>query len=149
MQEKCGKSNKIAEFPLGEIGCGWWLRPRRRVLNPTPETDQVPTMYAGSTRPRMRRLLPFVSAAFALAIIAVPATARANPEAYKKTLKSTCWIVRPAGEITYFGTGVLVDRDRRLVVSNQHVVDEDREVLLFFPQKKDGEVITEKRWYYE
>lgn len=45
------------------------------------------------------------------------------------------------------GTGVLIDRERRLVITNFHVVSEEREVAVFFPQKKDGQVIAERKFY--
>src|SRR5262245_37950300 len=106
-------------------------------------------MNARSTQPRIRRMLPFLSVAFVIALAAAPSTARANPDVYQKTLKSTCWIVRQEGDIIYMGSGVLVDRDKKLVISNQHVVSEDREVTVFFPVMKDGTAISEKRWYFQ
>jgi serine protease Do len=80
-----------------------------------------------------------VSALFATA----PGAARADAKIYKKVLPSTAWIVTKTAE----GSGVLVDVQKRLVVTNEHVVDGQSTVAVFFPQFKDGRHIAEPKHY--
>lgn len=49
--------------------------------------------------------------------------------AYWSTVKGTVWIVSKSGK----GTGALIDRKRRLVVTNKHVVGSASHVVVFFP----------------
>lgn len=86
-------------------------------------------------------------------VIAPPKTY--TPEqVYPLLLKSTVWIVckvndpvtgRPG---TAVGSGSLVNKDERLVLTNYHVVDAAKSVTLFFPDlNKDGEAITQPKHY--
>jgi len=73
---------------------------------------------------------------------------RADPQVYQKALRSTGWVIVPRdGENTAFGTCWLADRDRRLVVTCAHVVEDTREVILYFPHAVDGEVMSEASYY--
>lgn len=85
-------------------------------------------------------------------------------ELYKRLLggRSVVWITHSDGKYTYTGTGSVIHRGRRLIITNQHVVqrtiedEQGREigsedvarVEVFFPQKgAGGEWITDKKYY--
>ncbi|MBY0228363.1 MAG: HEAT repeat domain-containing protein [Gemmataceae bacterium] len=53
---------------------------------------------------------------------------------YKRLLRSTAWIVMSGS----FGSGALIDRTERLVVTNYHVVEEEEGGLVFFPAFDKG-----------
>jgi Trypsin-like peptidase domain len=74
--------------------------------------------------------------------------ARANPEIYQRTLRSTGWVLIPTDEThSALGTCWLVDRQRRLAITCQHVVGDSREVLVYFPHSNKGEVVSEAVYY--
>ena len=60
-----------------------------------------------------------------------PAPTEAGVEVYRKVLRSTVWVHRPGGQIT--GSGSLVDKGRRLVLTNYHVVGDNKHMTVFFP----------------
>jgi serine/threonine protein kinase len=66
---------------------------------------------------------------------------------YKNVIKSVVWIVTPPPDSAAKGTGVLIDRDNRLVMTNYHVVYGIREVRISFPLYRDGKVITDRNLY--
>src|SRR5207249_1567090 len=63
---------------------------------------------------------------------------------YQKTLKSTVWVVVPVGKDgnklkVKSGTGSLIDANRRLILTNYHVVEgSDKEVFVLFPTYEKG-----------
>ncbi|MCH8829251.1 MAG: trypsin-like peptidase domain-containing protein [Planctomycetes bacterium] len=69
--------------------------------------------------------------------------AQANPELYKKTLRSTVWIRTPRGT----GTGFVVDAEKRLVVTNYHVIRDFTRVLAIFPVYQQGELRAARSFY--
>jgi serine protease Do len=80
----------------------------------------------------------FAFSAIAL-LIAASATAKADANNYTKTLGSTAWIITSdADNETSTGTGVYVDSDKRLVLTNAHVVGDSRSAVVFFPDINDG-----------
>lgn len=76
-------------------------------------------------------------------------TAEANKEVYQKTLKSTCWIIAKTSEGTFTGSGVVVDQEQKLVITNAHVTGSAKNVTVLFPQYEDGELIAVKKKYIE
>jgi S1-C subfamily serine protease len=79
-------------------------------------------------------------------ILAVASTARANPAIYQHVLRSTAWIVNKQENSQ--GSGVLVDLENGLVLTNDHVVGEATEVLVFFSAYDEkGELITDRSVY--
>ncbi len=46
------------------------------------------------------------------------------------------------------GSGVLVDQERRWIVTNQHVVDGHKEVKVFFPVENNGVIESELQYYH-
>jgi S1-C subfamily serine protease len=71
-------------------------------------------------------------------------SALSGEEAYQRLIKCTVLIVSPHG----VGSGFVVDPDKRLVVTNFHVVGTERRVSVVFPQfdSKD-ELVTDAKRY--
>lgn len=74
-------------------------------------------------------------------------TAWADAENYRNTLRSTTWVITKGSEGTSSGTGVLVDAERKLVVTNAHVVSDARNAVIFFPEMKNDRPIVERSHY--
>jgi hypothetical protein len=80
-------------------------------------------------------------------------------QVYQHLLKSVAWIVNLNATVTRFGnvqgmatmgSGTLVDRDNRLVLTNDHVVRGDfQERLVFFPVHRNGALLAEKEAYLD
>jgi tetratricopeptide (TPR) repeat protein len=67
-------------------------------------------------------------------------------EVYRRTLPAVVWIhSTDRGK----GTGWLLDRSRRLLVTNYHVVGENNSVEVFFPVLERGAVVAERGYYLE
>src|SRR5262249_12053350 len=66
---------------------------------------------------------------------------------YQQTLRSTMLVIVRQGSFTSTGTGFLVDRGERLMVTNQHVVGARDRVAVYFPAFKNGRVIAEVESY--
>ncbi|MCC9644189.1 serine protease [Rhodopirellula sp. JC740] len=86
-----------------------------------------------------------------LLMLASPASnAMAGGETYQKALPSTVWIITANGEDqTSTGTGVFIDKDRKLVLTNAHVVGDSRTAVVFFPEKKNGETMVKRKEYLD
>ncbi|MDA8744303.1 serine protease [Rubripirellula amarantea] len=75
-------------------------------------------------------------------------TARGDAETYARVVQSTAWIVTSdADNETATGTGVLVDSEKRIVLTNAHVVGDSRTVVVFFADIEDG-IPNVKRKHY-
>lgn len=74
-------------------------------------------------------------------------------KAYKRLLQSTVYLEyledTPDGRMRSRGTGWIIDKDRRLVVTNRHVVGDQAQVSAWYPVFKDGEVVGDPRHYFE
>jgi tetratricopeptide (TPR) repeat protein len=68
---------------------------------------------------------------------------------YQSTLRGTVFIeVRSnAARPGWFGTGWVVDRERRLIVTNHHVVGAEAVVHVYFPAYRDGRLVAERAQY--
>ena len=88
-----------------------------------------------------------VALATAAASLSMSASASADAKVYKETLPSTTWIVTKVDGVTSKGTGVLVDAEKKLVVTNFHVVGEARSAVVFFPDIRDGQPIVTPKHY--
>jgi S1-C subfamily serine protease len=77
-----------------------------------------------------------------------PATTDAGVEVYKKVLRSTVWVHsdRGGGRLAT-GSGSLVDRGRRLILTNYHVVGDIKRATVFFPVFEGGKAIPNKGYY--
>ncbi len=75
-------------------------------------------------------------------------TAHANN--YSQMLKSTAWIItKDADKKTSTGTGVVIDIEKRLLVTNAHVVGDSRKAVVFFPQVKNGVPANQRKFYLQ
>src|SRR5690242_6981492 len=73
---------------------------------------------------------------------------RTDEEAYQLALRSTAWVqVYQDNKLRRMGTGFLVDRVRKLLITNQHVVDHQELVDVVFPLYQNGQVIIDKKNY--
>ena len=108
-----------------------------------------------SSRPFLLAVLGFFMVAlFATDVSAEPPE---NADIYKKVLRGTAWVINQ----NYSGTAWIVDRDKRLLITNFHVValpDKEhpsdppivqKEVKLVFPVFDYGELVSEKKYYRE
>jgi tetratricopeptide (TPR) repeat protein len=91
---------------------------------------------------RKTTLLLLVLLVLFLATTRLPADQAAS-SIYKKTVHATVWVITPKG----FGTGWVVDRGRRLIITNTHVVAGQSQVQVVFPAFRDGGVIPERSYY--
>jgi S1-C subfamily serine protease len=83
---------------------------------------------------------------------APPAVALTPAEVYKQLLHSTAWVVviqDPRTGLASTGSGSLVDRQRKLVLTNHHVVGDKDVAHVFFPQFQDGRAIEQRKFYIE
>ena len=87
-----------------------------------------------------------LAAGMLASLLAIP-TAQADVEVYQTSLRSTVWVLAKNSEGTSSGTGVLVDSQRKLVVTNFHVVGDARNTVIFFPEVKDGKPEVERQHY--
>src|SRR5262245_24359331 len=89
------------------------------------------------------------------ALLVTHPCARAATEAesqaiYQKLLKASTWVIVPEryGHSRQ-GTGFIVDRTRRWLITNEHVVGESRDVRVFFPKNDSNGLIIERKIYLE
>ncbi|MFO0948075.1 MAG: tetratricopeptide repeat protein [Planctomycetota bacterium] len=69
-------------------------------------------------------------------------------EIYQRTLHGTVWIRVPLKDGASLGTGCLVDKDKKLVITNHHVVSAGKgEADIYFPVMKDGVLVTDPDYY--
>lgn len=72
-------------------------------------------------------------------------TSAKKPEVslYRRTLKSTVYVGVPNGG----GTGWIVDREKKLIVTCEHVVESFPVVQIVFPRYENGRVVTSRTAY--
>src|SRR5271157_1503003 len=88
-----------------------------------------------------------------LALPLVPIRADEGDEGarvYQKVLKSVVWIhsSRGAGKLAT-GSGSLLDRKHRLVLTNYHVVTDNDRATVMFPIFRGGKVVAEREFYLD
>ncbi|TWU04248.1 S1 family peptidase [Stieleria varia] len=67
---------------------------------------------------------------------------------YQTILRSTAWIITSDAENqTSTGTGVYIDAEKKLIVTNAHVVGESRKAVVFFADVKDGKPQVKRKHY--
>lgn len=96
---------------------------------------------------RFTKILLAVAALAASLAMAVPAWADAK--VYEEALQSTTWVLTKTSGKTSSGTGVLVDTEKKLVVTNFHVVGEARTAIIFFPAIDGGKPIVTRKHYVD
>jgi len=83
-----------------------------------------------------------------LVALAVPALAPAQESVYKKAVKSTVWVVQPLdGNKIRMGSGALIDAQKRLILTNHHVVADKKDVTVMFPVIDKGNVLQDRAAY--
>jgi tetratricopeptide (TPR) repeat protein len=89
--------------------------------------------------------LTIPAAAFAeVSTTPVAAThALSGKELYANTLKGTCWVVTKNG----WGTGWVVDAGKKLVITNNHVIDGFDAADVYFPVAINGKIDTDPQHY--
>jgi S1-C subfamily serine protease len=108
----------------------------------------------------VRTWLQNVGLAIAMCLIAGPIHAQSDntEKLYQRLLRSTVWVVVPKNKspgtnryVVTTGTGSLVDKARRLVLTNFHVVGRDTEtVLVAFPVYQNGKTVAvAERSFYQ
>jgi S1-C subfamily serine protease len=71
-------------------------------------------------------------------------------ELYKHVVDCAVFIVTPLKGGFVMGSGVLIDKDRRYILTNYHVVDEVEKILVQFPiHLRDGEILKDKKRYLD
>jgi HEAT repeat protein/S1-C subfamily serine protease len=75
-------------------------------------------------------------------------------DVYRHLLKSTaflmCAIEKPKVRGTAFGSGSIVHKDERLILTNYHVIDDAKTITVFFPElTADGSPITSPAHYFK
>lgn len=68
---------------------------------------------------------------------------RTPEQVYKELLSSTAWIITNYGS----GSGVLVHPEEKLVLTNYHVIDNDRSPLVYFPELRGDSLVSEPSAY--
>lgn len=82
-------------------------------------------------------------------LLAAGSVARADNENYRKALPSTVWVLAKAAGETSSGTGVLIDAEKKLVITNFHVVGESRAAVIFFPDIKNEQPVVTRKHYLD
>ncbi len=74
----------------------------------------------------------------------------AGVKVYRQVLPSTVWVhsERGGGKLAT-GSGSLIDKGRRLVLTNYHVVGEVKRATVFFPALDGKKVVPERRFYLD
>jgi serine protease Do len=85
-------------------------------------------------------------AAFVLQLVS---PAKADSKNYKAALSSTVWILSKSGGEMSSGSGVLIDADKKLIITTLHVVGDASSAIVFFPETKDGKTNTTREYYAE
>lgn len=88
-------------------------------------------------------LVAFTPAAFAQEPV------DAGASVYQKVVRSTVWVHSNHGRQSVTGSGSLVDKGRRLVLTNYHVVGDVKKATVYFPVFRDKKPISEKKYYLE
>jgi hypothetical protein len=99
---------------------------------------------------RLRHYVRFGITAAACAIIAcpeAPGQSDSGIQVYQNVLKSTVWIRSERGSSVATGSGSLIDRRRRLILTNYHVVGNIDRATVHFPMFRGGKVVAERDDY--
>lgn len=83
-------------------------------------------------------------------LVAAPASAQGpagGAKVYQQAVPAVVYVqsVRPNG--TASGSGTLIDADRRLVLTNYHVVEDNPKATVMFPEFRDGRPVPERQFY--
>lgn len=81
-----------------------------------------------------------------------PEVPLSSEEIAKRATQSSTFIIGPpipveGGTVNKIGTGSLIDRERRLILTAYHVIHEMNPIRIHFAKYKDGKVLSERRDY--
>jgi HEAT repeat protein len=69
---------------------------------------------------------------------------------YRRLLKSSAWVIVPNPEKAKgWGSAALVHKQHKLLLTNYHVVKDDREVTVFFPDYRNNEPVSDPQHYVD
>src|SRR5262249_49044888 len=117
-------------IPVGSASNAWSAPVR--MLQPDPD------VFGPRWEMPMTRVLGLTLLAFVLTTAPAPAQFSAST-----ARRSAVWVLVPIGA----GSGVLLDRQRGLVVTAAHVVRGSSTVRVVFPQYRDGKLVLDPQWY--
>lgn len=112
--------------------------------NENQRRHRLATAFQTTQASRKAVLLGFCCGAIAW-LFAFAEPVAANNQIYRKLLQSSVWVVQD--EAT--GSGVLIDKEQRLILTNQHVVGNANRVSVFFPAYRDSGFHAERSYYLE
>ena len=124
------------------------MKKEAKPAQPVPkETQPEVSAEPGVTTPEPVEKKP----AKAAPAVAAPAGPLSQKEIYKRTLRATALVVAfdSAGKVKGNGTGWLLDKQRKIVITNHHVVVGSPRFKVYFPEKRDGELVSERAKYLE
>jgi hypothetical protein len=118
-------------------------RPRSAQQIAAPKLSEVTPMLA------IARNILFSPLLLLLGVLAMPnPIATAGSAGYQKTLQSTAWVITSNAENeTSTGTGVYIDAEKKLLLTNAHVVGDSRKAVIFFPSQLDGKLAVRRKHY--
>ena len=111
--------------------------------NLIPQVFTLTELENGAT---MKTLLTY-SLVFLASFASLTLSAKADVKTYQQTLSSTAWVLAKTDGSTSSGTGVLVDAEKKLLLTNFHVVGDARAAVIFFPDMKKGNPEVERNHY--
>ncbi|HZZ73923.1 MAG TPA: serine protease [Pirellulales bacterium] len=88
-------------------------------------------------------------AALILSATLTASQALADAKTYQDTVVSTAWVLAKSDGKTSSGTGVLIDAEKKMMLTNFHVVGEARLAIVFFPVMTDGKLEVERKYYLD
>ena len=68
---------------------------------------------------------------------------------YNQAIRSVVWIATLGDGWFGKGSGVVIDKTRRLVVTNEHVVRDTELISVFFPFRQNGRLVRDEGFYFE
>lgn len=70
---------------------------------------------------------------------------------FQHALTGTALVVRTSaeGQVEGNGTGWMLDKERKLLITNHHVVVGKDTVMVYFPEYKDGKLISDMSYYFK
>lgn len=94
-----------------------------------------------------RLLVPFVAVALTLPCLSSAQDKTDGAGVYKKAVPSVVWVHSKRSNGLATGSGSLIDKDKRLILTNYHVVQDNPSATVFFPYFRDGHPVAEKEFY--
>ncbi len=86
---------------------------------------------------------------FLVLSLACHSLALASQNVYDAALHSTVFICSVGEDSSMTGSGVLIDKQRRLVITNEHVVHGGKRVIVFFPIVQQDRTNCDKTYYID